>query len=190
MSRREEMIKGMSTAEITKQLFISQVILLLLAMLLSLIFLDFPGHWANQWDFGLREVLLYGLTPAAIIIGLDIVMIKTLPEKYYDDGGINKKVFENQSVYMIVLLSAVVAISEEALFRGVLQPIIGYIGASLLFALVHIRYLKKPVLFLSVVFISFLLGFIYEETKVLTYVVITHFLVDVILGCIVRFTSK
>ncbi|SIS37075.1 CPBP family intramembrane glutamic endopeptidase [Salimicrobium flavidum] len=189
MSSREEIISQMSKREITKQLVISQLFLFSLAILISGVFLDFSSHWVNQWGFDYRKALLYGLAPAAFIIGIDFLLMKTLPEKYFDDGGINKKVFENQSVFMVVLMSAMVAISEEVLFRGVLQPILGYVGASLLFAFVHIRYVKKPVLFISVVYISFLLGFIYEQTQVLTYVILAHFLVDVTMGFIARSES-
>ncbi|SDI97617.1 CPBP family intramembrane glutamic endopeptidase [Salimicrobium halophilum] len=191
MTDKEKLIQQMSTKEITKQLLLSQIFLFLLGIVISAIFMEsFTEHWKSQWDFTFSEGVWYGIVPALFIIGMDLLLMKTLPENHYDDGGINRKVFEKQSVSMIVLLTAIVAISEEVLFRGVLQPMFSYVTASLLFALVHIRYLKKPVLFLSVLYISFLLGFVYEQTQVLTYVIIAHFLVDVTLALMIRYGTQ
>src|SRR5699024_11474282 len=52
----------------------------------------------------------------------------------------------------------------ELLFRGVLQTTFGYIPASVIFALVHVRYLSKPVLLISVLLISFFIGYLFEVT--------------------------
>src|SRR5699024_6033845 len=79
-----------------------------------------------------------------------------------DDGGINEKLFSGQSIFSIFIIAATVAIAEELLFRGVIQSTYGYIFASLLFALIHIRYLKKPVLLVAVVGMSFYIGYLYE----------------------------
>ncbi|WP_347860458.1 CPBP family intramembrane glutamic endopeptidase [Salimicrobium sp. PL1-032A] len=188
MKNREELVKQMSKNEITAQLLLSQAFLLVLGIAISAIFMeDFIEHWTGQWGFSVMESFWYAVVPVLFIISADLVLMKFLPRKHYDDGGINEKVFGQQSVFMIILLAMIVAISEEVLFRGVLQPLVGYIGASLLFALVHIRYLKKPVLLLSVLYISFGFGFIYERTQVLTYVIMAHFLVDVTLGLMTRF---
>lgn len=76
----------------------------------------------------------------------------------------------------------IVAISEEVLFRGVIQSVFGYIVASTLFALMHYRYFKKIVLFSLLVLLSFLLGFLFELTNSLYVTIVFHFIVDFLLG--------
>lgn len=80
-----------------------------------------------------------------------------------------------------------IAIAEELLFRGVLQTVFGFFSASVIFILVHFRYLNKPVLLISVIVTSFLLGFLYEATGNLYTVIVTHFIVDFLLGMIIHF---
>ncbi|MEK1830639.1 CPBP family intramembrane glutamic endopeptidase [Priestia megaterium] len=69
--------------------------------------------------------------------------MKCVPEHLYDDGGINERLFANRSVPHLILICIIVACSEEILFRGVIQVQFGLFWASIVFALVHIRYLKK-----------------------------------------------
>src|SRR5690625_6777987 len=84
---------------------------------------------------------------------VDIFLIEIFPKRYLDDGGINKKIFKNRSISDIFILTVVIAICEEALFRGVIQKTIGFIQASILFAFVHIRLLKILFLFIFILLI-------------------------------------
>lgn len=131
--------------------------------------------------------MIYGAVPALVIVVIDIILIWTVPRKYLDDGGINERIFQKQSISFIFIVALTVAISEELLFRGVIQTVFGYFVASTIFALVHLRYLKKPVLFISVVGISFLMGYLFEITGNLLVTITTHFIVDFLLGLVIRF---
>ena len=62
----------------------------------------------------------------------------------------------------------------------------GFVFASVLFAFVHYRYLRKPVLFISIVFVSFYLGFLFKLTENLLVTIVVHFIVDFLLGLIIR----
>src|SRR5690625_7247858 len=106
--------------------------------------------WINLFEFNLYDILYYGVLPAFIIILINIILDKFVPKQFLDDGGINEKLFINQSVYSIFIIAAVVAISEELLFRGVVQTTNGYLFSILLFAAIHIIYLNKAVLLLGV----------------------------------------
>src|SRR5699024_12098023 len=90
----------------------------------------------------------------------------------------------------IIIITLIVAISEEVLFRGVIQTTFGYIFASSLFAIIHIRYLKKPILFLLVLFTSFLIGYLFLITENLLVTIVFHFLFDLFLGSYVRYTQS
>lgn len=87
-------------------------------------------------------------------------------------------------------MTLLVAIAEELLFRGVLQTSFGYFIASGLFVLVHFRYLKKPILFLSIIVVSFYIGYIFVLTENLVVTITTHFVVDFILGLVIRFRKR
>ncbi|PBB05484.1 CPBP family intramembrane glutamic endopeptidase [Salimicrobium humidisoli] len=186
----KEIIKQMSSKELMKHVLITQGLLMVIALAVSSVFLDFREHWTVQWGFDIKDWIIYAVIPATLIVGFDGIIMKTLPEDHYDDGGINRKLFEGLPVPAILLLTAVIAFSEEMLFRGVLQPLTGFVPASLLFAFVHFRYLSRPLLFTGVLIISFLFGFIYEQTQALTYVVSAHFFVDFTLALILKSKSS
>ncbi|MFC7060485.1 CPBP family intramembrane glutamic endopeptidase [Halobacillus seohaensis] len=180
---QSEIIQQMSTKEVTLHLIFTQLVLLLIAVVLSLFLFDQPiVEWGLLLSYTVDEWLLYGVVPGLIVVSVDFLLIFLLPERFYDDGGINKKVFENQTIVKIILLTLVIAICEEALFRGIIQTQFGYMVASTIFALIHFRYLKKIVLFLSVIFVSYFIGYMFEVTGSLVVSITAHFMIDSILG--------
>ncbi|WP_099158391.1 CPBP family intramembrane glutamic endopeptidase [Virgibacillus ndiopensis] len=185
--KQSELIKHMSDFELKKQLIISQVILLVLSMLLSLFMFDQMSQWFSYFNLDSKEIVYYGIIPGLTIVVLDFLLIYIFPKRYYDDGGINVKLFKNRTVGDICFITLIVALSEELLFRGVIQTSFGYIIASTIFALVHIRYLTKPVLLISVIFVSFYIGYMFEITENLYCTIVSHFIVDFLLGLVIRF---
>src|SRR5699024_9921732 len=115
---------------------------------------------------------------AFIIILINIILDRFVPKQFLDDEGINEKLFSNHSDYSIFIIATDVAISEELLFRGVVQTTYCYLFASLLFAAIHIIYLKKPVLLLGVLGTSFYIGYLYELTYNLNVTITAHFIID------------
>jgi len=184
--KQNEIIQQLSDKELKKQLFLSQLIFFIISLVLSLFLFDSLTDWLLYFNWDINEMIYYGLFPGFIIVGIDLIIIRFFPKKYYDDGGINERIFSNQSVLFILLLSFTVAVSEELLFRGVIQTTFGFVFASLLFAFVHIRYLSKPVLFFSVLFVSLYIGYLFEITGNLVVTITTHFVVDFLLGLLIR----
>ena len=185
--KQSEIIKQLSDEELKKSLLFSQMIFIGLALLLSIFLFDDFFDWQLYFNWNSKEIIYYGILPGLIIVGIDFILMKIFPKTAFDDGGINERIFGQQSVLFIFIISLVVAISEELLFRGVIQVTFGYIFASLLFAVVHVRYLKKPVLFVSVVFISLFIGYLFEITENLIVTITAHFVVDFLLGLYIRF---
>lgn len=185
--KQSEIIKQLSDRELKLQLFLSQGIFIVLAVVLSFFFFNEMRQWLLYFSWEPEQIIFYGVIPGLIIVLIDIILIWVLPKRYYDDGGINERVFKGQTVRFVFILSLTVAIAEEILFRGVLQTTFGYIIASTIFALVHIRYLTKPVLFISILFVSFYIGYLFEITGNLLVTITTHFTVDFILGLLIRF---
>jgi hypothetical protein len=185
--KQSEIIKQLSDKELKQQLFLSQGLFLVLAIVLSFFFFEGLNEWQLYFRWEPEVIILYGVVPGLIIVLIDIILAVALPKKYYDDGGINERVFKGQPVSFVFMLSLTVAVAEELLFRGVLQTTFGYIIASTIFALVHFRYLTKPVLLISILFISFYIGYLFEITGNLLVTIAAHFTVDFLLGLLIRF---
>lgn len=75
----------------------------------------------------------------------------------------------------LLLLGAVAGVSEELLFRGVLQPAMGLAGSNLVFGLVHAVSLLYALLAAG---IGCLLGWQFQESQNLLAPIVTHSLYD------------
>lgn len=85
------------------------------------------------------------------------------------------------TVGQCVLLAVLSGVAEEALFRGALQPLVGWFWASLIFGLAHLapqRELWPWTLF--TVLAGFALGGLYEWTGNLVAPVVAHFGINAI----------
>ncbi|WP_053219364.1 CPBP family intramembrane glutamic endopeptidase [Virgibacillus senegalensis] len=180
-----EAVRQLTGSQLKKQLYLSQLFILLIAFGISFWLFSSMRQWTEMITWNPRDILLYGLIPGLLIVLIDLLLMKWFPKKAFDDGGLNEKLFTNCSFKEVMGISLLVAFSEEALFRGVLQTELGYLTASAIFALVHVRYLTKPVLLLGVVMISFYLGWMYELTNNLLVTMTAHFVVDFILGVLI-----
>ena len=147
-------------------------------------------HWTDftaLWQIRDMRILTYGIGGALLVIIVDAIVMKVFPAHMYDDGGLNEKMFKNRSIPHIVWLTLLIAFSEEILFRGIVQQQFGLEIASIVFALLHFRYLSKILLFILVVSISIFLGLLYEWTGNLFVPVMTHFVIDLVFACQIRF---
>ncbi|RYG73631.1 CPBP family intramembrane metalloprotease [Lentibacillus lipolyticus] len=186
MPTQSELIKQMSDRELLKQLLYTQLLLIGISIVLSFLFFDNINTWIHLFQTDADDIY-YGLLSGCLIVIVDLLLMFLFPKKYYDDGGVNERIFKKRSVPGIFCIAMAVAISEEVLFRGIIQTTFGYTAASCLFALIHVRYLRKPVLFISVLLVSFYIGYIFVITENLAAVIIAHFTVDFVLGLIIRF---
>lgn len=126
-----------------------------------------------------------GLIVALIVIIANIVLTKKLPKEAIDDGGINEKIFKDISIGYIAVIAVVVAFSEELLFRGVLQLSLGIFLTSILFTVIHFRYLKKVILVTFTFLTSLALGMIANYSGWFA-AFLAHFLIDFILGILIK----
>lgn len=185
--KQSELIKQLTDEELRKNLIFSQLLFALIAVISSFFLFDHLLDWQMYFSWSLQDILYYGIIPGLIIVVLDLMMMKIFPASAFDDGGINERIFHKQTVSTIFILTLIIAVSEEILFRGVIQTTFGYLFASLLFAVVHVRYLKKPLLFFLIVFISLYIGYIFLITENLIVTITIHFVVDFLLGLYIRF---
>ncbi|RFU63157.1 CPBP family intramembrane metalloprotease [Peribacillus saganii] len=185
-----ELVKSLSDRELKLNLLLTQVILLTLSFILGIIlFKDISSFFALFRPDDPRIAIIGGGAAITVIL-LDLFLMKVVPEAYQDDGGVNERIFGSLSYPMIFAVALVVAISEEILFRGIIQTHTGLIWASVIFAVVHYRYLFNWFLFLNITILSFFIGYIFELTGNLLVTIFAHFLIDFILGIIVRKKAK
>ncbi|AIF43542.1 CPBP family intramembrane glutamic endopeptidase [Virgibacillus sp. SK37] len=188
--KQSEIMKRLTDKELRQQVVLTQILLLIGSYILSVFLFEQPLKWINLFQLDLKEIFLFGIGTALIILLMDLIIMLIFPIEYYDDGGINKRLFRNITFPSLLLITLFVAIAEEMLFRGVIQSSFGYIVASTTFALVHIRYLKKPVLLLSVLFVSFFIGYIFELTGNLAVTITAHFIIDFVLALFIRLKKR
>ncbi|RAV03654.1 CPBP family intramembrane metalloprotease [Paenibacillus sp. YN15] len=132
----------------------------------------------------------WGIGFGAAVLLADMLVSRWVPEEAADDGGINKMLFGNRAVWHIALISAVAALCEELLFRGAVQHAWGPYWTSILFAAIHVRYLRHWVPTGLVFGISYGLGWIYQETGTLWCPILAHFVIDLVMGLILRFRKE
>jgi uncharacterized protein len=181
------LIKDIQEKDLIFSLYFTQMLLLTIAFILGLFLFDSLSSFLTLFTIVDPNILIIGGTVGIIVVLVDLIFMKLLPKNYYDDGGLNERIFQNLPFYHIALIAAVVAIGEEILFRGVIQTHFGLIASSLLFAIVHYRYLFNWFLFVNIIALSFLIGFIYSQTGNLLVTIFMHFLVDFLSGCIIRY---
>lgn len=188
--KQKEFIKQLSKEQITQAVLLSQLFFFILSLILYFIFMRDINKLSNLIQLNWDEIFYYGIVLAVILVFIEIILYILLPKHHFDDGGINIKLFQNQSNVMIFTLALIIAIVEELLFRGILQTLFGYMFASLLFIVLHTRYLKKPILLFILICTSFLIGYLFLLTNNLLVTIVFHFVVDFLLGLFIKYYTR
>jgi len=186
-NKYNQLISSLSDKELLLNLLLTQIILLVISVFLGWAFFDHFSFFKHL-DVNDYHIITIGVPSGIAVVIIDIVLMNLLPSSYYDDGGLNKRMFQKRPVLQILLLTALVAFSEELLFRGVIQTKVGLIAASIIFAIIHVRYLFNWYLFLNIILLSLLIGLIYEWTDNLAVTMMMHFIIDFFLGVYIRFS--
>ncbi|XJZ26077.1 CPBP family intramembrane glutamic endopeptidase [Bacillota bacterium Lsc_1132] len=184
-----EMVNELSDKELLFHLYATQVLLIGVSFVLGMIFFDRFSVFRHIRIDDLN-IITVGAAGGIFVVAIDLILMKWLPNSFYDDGGLNEKIFRNRSILHIAFMAFLVAFSEEFLFRGIIQAKFGLIAASTLFALVHFRYLFNWFLFVDVVLLSFFIGAVFWLTDNLAVTVVMHFIIDFLLGIYMRWKSK
>lgn len=169
-------------------LYITQALTLIVGILVLLFQSRNPFPlfiWPQGYSF-----IGWGLGFTAVVLIVDLLVSRVVPEELTDDGGINEMLFLKRPLWHIAVLSAVVAVCEELLFRGAIQHALGPYWTSILFAAIHIRYLRHWLMTGLVFSISYGLGWIYIQTNTLWTPILAHFMIDFVMGCIIRYGRK
>ena len=185
-NKYNEIISSLTDKELLFHLYLTQIIILFISAILGWLLFGDLSYWDH---FQLNDPNLYkvGVSAGIVVVITDIVLMKVLPSSFYDDGGLNERIFKGRHPFHIIVIAAFVAFSEELLFRGIIQTKLGLILASIIFAVIHYRYLFNWYLFLNIVLLSFVIGVIYQWTGNFAVTFIMHFVIDFLLGIYIRF---
>ncbi len=165
-------------------LCLTQVLVVLLAVGLLLV----QGRLGvGLWTPAGVEMWVLGLFIGLTVVGLDGLVYRFLPRSWTDDGGLNRMLFEHMPVGWIAIVALSAALAEELLFRGAIQYWLGIVGSSLLFTLIHFRYLKKWLLVLMVFGISLVFGWMTDFSGSLVPAMCAHFVIDFLMGLLIRY---
>lgn len=186
-NKQARLVHQLSTKEIILNLYLTQLLLVILTAIFSYILYRDILYFKNFLSIETNAIFGLVFGSALIIISMDLIMWKLLPFEWMNDEGINNKIFTSLTVPQIILVTFVIACCEEIFFRGTLQPRFGLFVTSVLFAVIHIRYLAKPILLISALIISFYFGWIFELTHNLYITIMIHFIIDLVLGLILHY---
>ena len=181
-----ELINRATDKELQNSLYLTQVMILIISFILGMFLFDDLAEFMALFIWDLQQIILWGGIAGVAVVLLDLILMKLLPSHYYDDGGLNGRIFRNRSISQIAFIAAIVAVPEELLFRGMIQTHFGLISASIIFAIVHYRYLFNWYLFLNVIGLSFFIGYVYLQTNNILVTIFMHFLIDFLLGCHIK----
>jgi CAAX protease family protein len=181
-----ELIQSATDKELLNSLYLTQVVILIISFILGMLLFDDLVDFIDLFIWDLPQIILWGGIAGVAVVLLDLLLMKLLPSHYYDDGGLNERIFRNRSISQIAFIAAIVAVPEELLFRGMIQTHFGLISASIIFAIVHYRYLFNWYLFLNVIGLSFFIGYVYLQTNNILVTIVMHFLIDFLLGCHIK----
>lgn len=115
--KQAELIQELTDQELVWNVVASQLIFLFLAAIASF-FLFSWNELFGLFDFQWMEIFLYGLIPGTVVVIIDLLLIRFVPKKHWDDGGVNEKIFRSLNAGQIFLLATVIGVSEEFLFRA------------------------------------------------------------------------
>lgn len=166
-------------------LYMTQGLTLAVSLIIFLFQKQNPLRLFSAADPG--AAVAWGIGFGAAVLLADLLVSRWVPEEAADDGGINKLLFGSRAVWHIALISAVAALCEELLFRGAIQHAWGPYWTSIAFAAIHVRYLRHWVPTGLVFCISYGLGWIYQETGTIWCPILAHFVIDLVMGLILRF---
>ena len=136
------------------------------------------------------QFLYWGALLAPAAVAVNLIAERWMPEEAADDGGVNERLFRDRPVWHILVISATAALCEELLFRGAVQHHIGPYWTSILFAAIHVRYLKHWIPTGLVFLTSYGLGWIFLETGTLWAPIAAHFLIDAAGGLMIRYRRE
>lgn len=171
----------MATRRILILALVTQSLLIVTAWTLSRV-LDIAPHWGDHPG---RDIAI-GFAGALLLAALNFLMLTRAPSNWLVDGvravyhEVLIPLFARFDAGSALAVGIVAGLGEEWLFRGVLQPLVGWVAASVMFGLAHVggRNMLPFGVWASVMGLA--LGALANATGGLTAPVVAHGLYDIL----------
>jgi membrane protease YdiL (CAAX protease family) len=167
----------------------SQILLLALATESLLAILAVALAWMLgidlEWGPPLPGAAI-GVVGAAVLAVLNFVLITHAPANWLVDGvravyhELLIPLFGRLGPASIVAIGALAGLGEELLFRGVMQPMVGIVAASVAFGLVHVGGRRMVAFGIWAAAMGLVLGWLLQISGGLTAPIVAHGLYDVL----------
>ena len=176
----------MATRRVFALALVTQSLLIVTAWALSRLLRIQP-----QWGEPFRDTLI-GLAGALVLAIANYLLLLYGPRNWVI-GGVRAvyhevliPLFSRFGVLSIIVIGAVAGIGEEWLFRGVLQPVVGWVIASVIFGLAHVGNRGMLAFGVWAMGMGFLLGGLAEATAGLTAPIVAHGVYDMLALAYIR----
>jgi membrane protease YdiL (CAAX protease family) len=170
--------------ELLGNLVFTQILFVVIGVVISLFLIESGKYFTLRFEL---FSLGLGLIGATGYISLSMVLGRYFAHLMGETDEANKRIFRNRTTVDIAAIALMVGISEEFLFRGIVQTHLGLWVATLIFILLHYRYFGNIIMTSSLIFISLSIGWIYEITgQILVSTIVMHTVFDFVLGMQIR----
>jgi membrane protease YdiL (CAAX protease family) len=146
------------------------------------------GLWVRRsWPEVLERLGVADLEPGSVMAGISVagallgfitlaggLWLRFSPQTFEELGSATEVLFGGfTSIPAALVVAASTALGEELLFRGALQPRLGLLPTTLLFALLHVQYTLSPA---SLIILGVGLGFgLLRRWRDTTASIVAHF---------------
>lgn len=167
----------------------SRIVALALATQLLLISIAWFASRIMKLEFSWGEPgrdVVTGLIAALVLAATNYALLEHLPASWIVDGvravyhELLIPLFARVSRPALVLIGIAAGIGEEWFFRGVLQPVVGLVAASLLFGLAHVGSFRMLPFGLWATAMGFVLGGLAIATGGLIAPIVAHAVYDIV----------
>lgn len=186
MRRRNVDLRQLDDCTLLLNLYVTQALVLMVALLFLWWQRRSPLMLYATGEGSAFGAILLGIAGGGLVLAADAGLSRLAPRVMTDQTGLNEKLFARRPLWHLTVICLVVSVCEELLFRGALQHAIGNYWTSVLFAAIHVRYLRHWLPTLAVFAISYVLGWLFAATGTLLAPTVAHFLIDFANGYYLR----
>jgi len=170
----------MSPRRILVVALLTQAVLIALAWWAAGI-LNLPPRWGSPW----RDALIGGAV--ALALGaMNHLLLTRAPSNWVTDGvrGVYREtivpLFRGLTPWAAIVIGAAAGIGEEWVFRGIVQPVMGLLVASLIFGLAHVGSVRMLAFGLWAAVMGLIMGTLAIATGGLTAPMVAHGVYDML----------
>lgn len=163
---------------------LSQVILVAAGVLLWFFLPEVKVAEVLRLNYRSIQIVVF-LAGSGLLLGLQLLFHYYVSKDHLTEE-INILLINTFSLPELAAIFFFGALTEEILFRGILQPWLGIWLASLFFTLIHFRYLKKLFLLLEVFLMGLILGWTFWQSGTIWVPAFCHFTVNILTAFLIK----